>query len=334
MAGSAARGAFENHRRYFCITPDVPGERRFFAILAIAGLVGWLDGVSGDDAGLALLYLIPISLAGWYGGVIAAIGVAFASVGAGFVANAPWTTGGSSPAIVAWSTLARAVIFMAQGIMVALFRHYLEEAKRRAGHEAALARTDLLTGLPNPRGFNDLAEPQLSHARAVGDPLCVMYLDLDNFKPFNEHLGHAAGDDILIEVAKIVERSVGNQSIAARVGGDEFVVLLRGSDVDRAEEIGMEMVSRIRQLGSVYQGLGFGATVGIARFETMPESVVRLITDADEIMFAAKSRAKGTVLLRELGLRRPTAASTPSEGRLAWRADSGSCENPMARRPY
>jgi diguanylate cyclase (GGDEF)-like protein len=129
----------------------------------------------------------------------------------------------------------------------------------------------------------------------------LIYVDLDNFKVFNDKLGHAAGDDILVEVGRVLVASVGKRDFTARIGGDEFAVLLPGCRSSGSHrQIGEAIASQIQALGSLYPSIGFGATVGIAHFETMPGSADELIRAADDAMFSAKQLEKGTVVVQEL----------------------------------
>jgi diguanylate cyclase (GGDEF)-like protein len=269
------------------------------ALLTVVS-IGWLDLITGTDVGFSLVYLIPIALAGWYGGITPAVIVATAAGSAWVIAELPWRGGDYSRGILLWNAFSRLVIYLSQGLMLALLRRDRDLLHRHALREAALARTDPTTGLPNGRRFFENAERELKRASSSNQPLCVIYVDLDNFKVFNDKLGHAAGDDILVEVGRVLGDSEGEHGFTARIGGDEFAVLLPGCRSSGSHmQIGERIVSRIRALGSVYPNVGFGATVGIAHFETMPESAVELIRAADDAMYTAKATEKGTVIVHE-----------------------------------
>jgi diguanylate cyclase (GGDEF)-like protein len=281
----------------------VTARRRLSLTLVSLTLVigiGWIDLVTGVDVALSLLYLIPVAIAGWFAGRRAAVLIGAAAGTAWFVAYAPWAASEISAPLIVWNTLTRFVIYISLGVLLALLRRDRDSLRRYGDREAAMARTDVLTGLPNARGFLELAQEELEQAQAMGGRLCVAYIDLDNFKPFNDHLGHAAGDDVLVEVARTLWEEVGPRSVAGRLGGDEFVVLLRDGDVDQAEKIGRRLASRIREIGSLYPGIEFGATVGIARFKTPPANVTEMLHSADDAMYSGKIAAKGTVTVREL----------------------------------
>lgn len=103
----------------------------------------------------------------------------------------------------------------------------LEEARRNA-------EMDHLTGLPNRRAFENVLEKEIETAKAIGEPLCVAFCDIDNFKRVNDTHGHEAGDRVLRAVAQTLARISDDRCHVARHGGEEFVVLLRGKTIDEA----------------------------------------------------------------------------------------------------
>ena len=100
----------------------------------------------------------------------------------------------------------------------------------------SLAMRDELTGLSNRRGFDTLAEQTIAMCRRVGEPATLLYFDLDDFKTINDTLGHAGGDRVLRTFADRLRATFRDSDVVARVGGDEFCVLLTGAtatDVER-----------------------------------------------------------------------------------------------------
>ncbi len=156
------------------------------------------------------------------------------------------------------------------------------------------AVTDALTGLRNRRGF-DLA------VEAVTEPdFALVHIDLDRFKQVNDAFGHAAGDHVLLTVARILREESRKGDTVARIGGDEFVLLMPG--MDRAE-IALSRVARIIDRLSQpipYAGAlcQIGASAGVILAAQDPGAdAARLMAHADAALYAAKKAGRGRVLL-------------------------------------
>ena len=277
----------------------MPRAKRLMWVVVSAATVaaiGWIDYETGPEIGMSLLYLVPISLAAWYGGVTAAVIVACAAGASWLAADLSWREDDAAIAISFWNAFTRFVIYTSEGVFIAILHRDRETLRRLAAREAALARTDSNTGLPNVRAFLERAELELK----LRKPLTVLYVDLDNFKTFNDRLGHAAGDDILEEVARILRTSIDDCDVAARIGGDEFALLLCNFDEVRARRTADAIADQIRAVGNVYSDVGFGATVGVALFREPPESAEDLLRRADEAMYQGKRLGKGQVVVQNV----------------------------------
>jgi diguanylate cyclase (GGDEF)-like protein len=257
-----------------------------------------MDFKTGTDFGLSLFYLIPVAFSGWFAGRGWAVVLGIAAGTVWFIANVAAPDGDVSLLVILWNTFTRYVIYISLGVLLALLRRDGDALRRLARIEGELARRDVLTGLLNARGALERVEEELERAREAQRSMCLAYIDLDNFKPFNDKFGHAAGDDVLVEVAKILRDSVGEESITARLGGDEFVVLLRGKDLAQAEAVGRRIAAQVYSVGAIWN-IGFGATVGIVRFTDLPKNATELLHLADDAMYAGKLEAKGSVTVRE-----------------------------------
>jgi len=158
------------------------------------------------------------------------------------------------------------------------------------------ASHDALTGLANRSRFFEHLEGSLGDGSA-GPLVGVLYLDLDEFKPVNDRLGHGAGDRVLIEVARRLCEMTRDGDLVARLGGDEFAVLCPGvADLavlqSVAERLG-RAVGRPITLGS--ETVQVGATVGVAVAPPGACSIDELVEAADGALYAAKRDARGTV---------------------------------------
>lgn len=166
------------------------------------------------------------------------------------------------------------------------------------GHEKALqqmARRDSLTGLPNRRHFDErLAESLRRHARS-GPAVTLMFIDLDGFKQVNDELGHEAGDQLLIEVARRLNACVRGTDLVFRLGGDEFTVLLEEAGDRTAVQTLCERI--VASLSQVHLLGGHAAiatpSIGVAD-AIIGESADALCRRADQAMYEAKRGGKGT----------------------------------------
>ncbi len=174
----------------------------------------------------------------------------------------------------------------------------MSDISARKGLEEELARDalyDHLTRLPNRAFFNDLLHRAFAQAgRHQEFTFALLYLDLDRFKVVNDSLGHAAGDQLLVEVARRLEHSIRPGDVAARLGGDEFCVLLSeirdSSDATRvAQRIQEAMVPPVMLDG---REVFTSASIGIAVYEEGVTEEEHLLRHADSALYRAKSRGK------------------------------------------
>jgi diguanylate cyclase (GGDEF)-like protein len=170
----------------------------------------------------------------------------------------------------------------------------LEAANRQLRH---LASHDALTGLPNRLLLNDRIAQAIAHSQRHSHEFAVLVIDLDRFKLINDSLGHREGDELLREVAQRLKSSVRAVDTTARVGGDEFVVLLDGPLTHaEAVEIGTRAIKAmepsLRLLGI---DVHISASIGIAFYPRDGTSVDTLLARADAAMYSAKERGRNNL---------------------------------------
>ncbi len=167
----------------------------------------------------------------------------------------------------------------------------LEETNRRL---TVLATTDELTQLPNRRMLDEQLELAFARARRHGLAVAVLAIDLDRFKDVNDTLGHAYGDRLLVEVAGCLRASARETDVVARIGGDEFLILLADLDVQDAPVLAQTVVDRIAKVLSEPLAidpveLRVQASIGVAIYPTDSRDAKGLLAIADAAMYAGKA---------------------------------------------
>jgi diguanylate cyclase (GGDEF)-like protein len=169
--------------------------------------------------------------------------------------------------------------------------HALLSASAAMQRAQFLAQHDSLTELPNRLLFDEAANRALSLAARNPQTLGVLALDLDGFKAVNDSLGHAMGDAVLKEVAQRLQGIVRGSDVVARVGGDEFVVLLIDVSPCSALETDQRMVQALSQ-PYVSVGLPISASVGVATYPRCGTTIKALLAGADLALYQAKANGK------------------------------------------
>lgn len=168
------------------------------------------------------------------------------------------------------------------------------EQKRAEASAIAMAERDQLTGLLNRRGIEHRLGNALGALQGKGG-LALMLVDLDGFKQVNDSMGHEAGDTVLVAVARQLETVVRRTDLVARIGGDEFIVVLCALESpDTARFIAAKIVSTLARPIEIGDGQGaqIGASVGVAYTGVPPQSAEQLMRLADEAMYEAKRAGK------------------------------------------
>ncbi|MDP8994651.1 MAG: GGDEF domain-containing protein [Pseudomonadota bacterium] len=172
----------------------------------------------------------------------------------------------------------------------ALLRASLAEMRDRLEELERLADADTLTPLPNRRRFVRELERAVSHANRHGTPAAALYIDLDNLKAVNERHGHLAGDAALIHVARLLQGLIRTSDLAARVGGDEFGLILdhldHNSAIETAERIARCIAASPLDVGG--SSVALEASIGVATI-LQGDSVEEVMSRARRNMARAKT---------------------------------------------
>ena len=150
--------------------------------------------------------------------------------------------------------------------------------------------TDELTGLYNRRGFFTLAEQDLKLAKRLGKSIFLFYLDIDNLKDINDQVGHIEGDMRIWETANILRRTFRQSDTVARIGGDEFVIVLNGAKESDAEIVAVRLQKNLDETNeAIKRGYRLSMSIGVSFYDPdNPCSIDELLTEADRSMYEKK----------------------------------------------
>lgn len=259
------------------------------ALAAIAVLlIGLADYLSGPDLAFTLFYLIPISAVAWRtGNRRFGVAIALLSSAAWFAAELTMAASMLHPLLIAWNVITRLTVFVSMALLLSAFKASLE-------HERTLARTDFVTKVLNARAFSELTKAEIDRSRRYAHSLTVAYVDLDNFKSVNDHHGHSQGDEVLRMVAKVLDTHLRQSDMVARMGGDEFALMLPEAGPAAVEPV----MNKLQEaLAEAMQQHGWPVTfsIGVVTFDVPPATVDELIGAADKLMYLAKADGKARV---------------------------------------
>ncbi|OAI53813.1 hypothetical protein AYO46_00215 [Betaproteobacteria bacterium SCGC AG-212-J23] len=192
--------------------------------------------------------------------------------------------------------LASAPLLFIFPIMVGLTAYQLSRRVRQQNRElAALSRTDGLTRLPNHTAWLEAVEREFARAKREGSSMSVLMIDLDHFKATNDKHGHPAGDEVLRGVAEVLQEALRLHDVPGRYGGEEFGVLLPGSDLSAAEAIA-ERVRRKIEWASFAGDVKATASIGCATLDEKDLFAASLVARADRALYAAKAAGRNRAM--------------------------------------
>jgi diguanylate cyclase (GGDEF)-like protein len=191
----------------------------------------------------------------------------------------------------AWSESARRLVRGAATETAAALERAMSQRQ-----VATSASTDPLTGLPNRRYFDEFSA-LVTGGRRAGDALAVLMIDIDKFKGLNDTYGHPVGDEVLRSVAGAITAAVRDQDVPARIGGEEFAVLLRNPGPTVALEVGERVRQAVRDLDLRAVGVPtVSVSVGVANATTADEPIEALLDRADRALLRAKRAGRDRVI--------------------------------------
>jgi diguanylate cyclase (GGDEF)-like protein len=292
-----------------------PGMRVDF-VLCLSLLAAVCAGVFLlESFPLLFLTFLPLQLLVWRHGLSGMMaGIVLLAVASGIPAaggSGPFRGVGGDSAlehVLFWQVYVAAACALAYSTSVAIARRRALEKKlqrsealhRQMAEDAdRLARYDALTGLANRRQFDEAMEAAVARSARNGTPVELLVFDLDHFKRINDTLGHAAGDAVLVEFASRLSDCVFDVDLVARMGGDEFVVLVEYSaSCESGELIAGRVLEAMREPIRVEgQELAVHASIGVGLHHPA-RSATQVFRLADDALYEAKARGRNTWALR------------------------------------
>jgi len=175
---------------------------------------------------------------------------------------------------------------------ISRLRAHVAQLEARVGELDQLAHQDALVDLPNRRGFMRELERLVDQAKRYGEPSAMLFVDLDGLKMINDTFGHKAGDGSLIQVAELLVGGVRRSDVVARIGGDEFGILLAHADEANAHETAARLTDLICDCEFTHDGdaLPLSVAIGVAMIGPADEPET-IMARADEEMYRRKAAA-------------------------------------------
>jgi diguanylate cyclase (GGDEF)-like protein len=172
----------------------------------------------------------------------------------------------------------------------------LVQTMRSERENGRRARQDMLTGLLNRAGLEDVVTRR---ADTTARGSTVFYIDLDGFKTINDTLGHAAGDQLLVEVSRLMRQATPATDVVARIGGDEFIILADEMDPATARQIGQRFIDSLCATSFLLGGTAVtvGASMGIAIRSSARSDFSALLMEADTALYEAKLKGRSCAVL-------------------------------------
>jgi diguanylate cyclase (GGDEF)-like protein len=175
---------------------------------------------------------------------------------------------------------------------ISLLRGKVARLQERVEQLDQLAHQDSLINLPNRRGFMRELERLIARVERYGVNAAMLFVDLDGLKMINDTFGHRAGDEALIQVANLLAKGVRHSDVVARIGGDEFGILLESSGESEAQETAARLIDQISACEFLHDGeaLPLSVAIGVGMVDALdtPEAVMER---ADEAMYRRKAAA-------------------------------------------
>lgn len=258
----------------------------FFISCGSVILVGVADLYTSSEISFSLFYLFPIILGTWFASRKIGLVVCLLSALSWFLADTLNHQIYSSPLFGYWNAIVRLAFFVAIAYLLPVLKE-LEKEKN-------IARSDDLTGVANRRYFFQLCQNELNRSQRYRHPLTLIYIDIDGFKSVNDAMGHQAGDKLLCTFAETTKNFLRKTDVIARIGGDEFVVMLVETDLDEAKKM-TPILQKTLLENMRMNGWPVTFSIGVITYREGEVRVDDILSRADALMYSIKKGTKNAV---------------------------------------
>lgn len=248
-------------------------------LLLIGVTIG--DYITGAELSFSLFYLIPIAVFSLtVGGMWGVMSAFFSAAIWLFIEVA--TAEVSNSFIHLWNTIIRLGFFLLPALLL-----------RAIERERMLARTDPLTGAINNRYFNEILQREIDRSSRYARPFTIAFIDLDNFKTINDTFGHTFGDTLLHSFATYMKSHLRKTDFVARVGGDEFAILMPETDENAARIAMSNLFKKMTSQAHAKWPVTF--SVGVLTMKAPTISIDKILSTVDKMMYQVKNNGKNDI---------------------------------------
>jgi diguanylate cyclase (GGDEF)-like protein len=268
-------------------------------VVAVLGVTLLMWSYAVEDTVLLHLFYVPVVLTGFCLGRYRARLMAFFCILSASIIFLPKM--GTSVVDIPLRTLLVFILWSATLVLIAVMVgrlsdgwHEALESLREAHQKDVL--TDSLTTIANRRAYEFELARRISQWERDGTPLILVLIDIDHFKKFNDRYGHSAGDTVLKSVAQTLQNTIRKADLVARIGGEEFAIILPGINFEEAKDVAERMRRLIEAQKCSYEGLHLKVTVSIGFAQLLPgEDSASLTNRSDAALYSSKEAGRNCV---------------------------------------
>ncbi len=252
----------------------------------IIGILGIIDTLTGKELDFSLFYVIPILIVTWHTGL--GLGIVFSLISALVWLLSDVLSGNVTLlSIYAWNTLIRLGFFLTIAFLLSRLLTVLE-------HQREIAHTDYLTGALNSLFFYNVLQMEINRSLRYKNLFTIAYIDLDNLKTVNYEFGYATGDKVLCFVANQIKNSLRKVDVVARLGSDEFALLMPETNQKSAQVVLSKLQHNILA-GMQKNNWPVTLSIGVLTCFDTPPTANEAIKIVDDLMYSVKKSSKNNI---------------------------------------